>query len=164
MANFDATRPCADKAQFERPEHAFGPFSSAIRRRIDSDQDLVPVGQLDLPKLSNGVPQLPTGMMNITPNAGDILMIPETLVHGALPWLPCDRDRRILMLRYRPHGRPSEAGLVKPHHILSNRAIVQRLAPETRELIEPVAEGTKAVALFKLFSTTKMRRFLQLPS
>ena len=88
-----------------------------------------------------------SGMMNITPNAGDILMIPETLVHGALSWLPCGRDRRIVMLRYQSHGRRSEAGLVKPHHILGNGAIVQRLAPETRELAEPVAEGMKAVAL-----------------
>eukprot|EP01043_Picozoa_sp_COSAG02_P121628 COSAG02_NODE_58474_length_277_cov_0.623596_1_plen_43_part_10 len=30
-------------------------------------------------------------------------MIPEALVHGALPWVPVDRLRRVLVLRYRPH-------------------------------------------------------------
>ena len=37
--------------------------------------------------------------------AADILMIPEALVHGALPWLPTDRLRRVLVLRYRPHTK-----------------------------------------------------------
>ena len=27
----------------------------------------------------------------------------EALVHGALPWVPTDRLRRVLVLRYKPH-------------------------------------------------------------
>lgn len=56
-------------------------------------------------------------------------MIPEALVHGALPWLPPDRLRRVLVLRYRPYSDTAEP----------NRQPVfvqERLSPETLELTE----------------------------
>ena len=53
--------------------------------------------------------------------------MPECLTHGVLPWKPTDRQRRMLVLRYRPHHR--QAGPIPD-------AIKQRLAPETRELLE----------------------------
>ena len=46
---------------------------------------------------------------------------------GVLPWKPTDRRRRMLVLRYRPHHRQS--GPIP-------EAVIQRLAPETRELVE----------------------------
>jgi hypothetical protein len=53
-------------------------------------------------------------------------MIPEALVHGALPWVPVDRLRRVLVLRYRPH---TKAG-ANPQP----RFVLDRLSPETLEL------------------------------
>lgn len=53
-------------------------------------------------------------------------MIPEALVHGALPWVPVDRLRRVLVLRYRPH---TNAG-ANPHPPF----VLDRLSPETLEL------------------------------
>ena len=53
--------------------------------------------------------------------------MPECMTHGVLPWKPTDRRRRMLVLRYRPHHR--QAGSIPTE-------IIQRLAPETQELVE----------------------------
>ena len=68
---------------------------------------------------------IPEGVVNITPRAGDIIVMNELVTHGALPWTPKDRMRMILVLRYHPQysGR-SELP----------QAIQQRLSPETLEL------------------------------
>eukprot|EP01046_Picozoa_sp_COSAG06_P012243 COSAG06_NODE_715_length_12863_cov_38.702569_2_plen_67_part_00 len=63
-------------------------------------------------------------------------MIPEALVHGALPWLPPDRLRRVLVLRYRPYSDTAEP----------NRQPVfvqERLSPETLELTESPAVAAR---------------------
>ena len=33
------------------------------------------------------------GMKAICPKAGDVLIMPEALTHGVLPWMPTDRAR-----------------------------------------------------------------------
>lgn len=71
--------------------------------------------------------EIPAGVVNITPAAGDVVVMPECLTHGTLPW-KSDRRRRVLTLRYRPHhrqpGRPIPDG------------VKEGLAPETLELLE----------------------------
>ena len=66
-------------------------------------------------------------------------MIPEALVHGALPWVPVDRLRRVLVLRYRPH---TKAGAnPQPPFVL------ERLSPETLELTASVnSDDVKDIA------------------
>ena len=106
-------------------------------------------------------------MLNLTAKAGDVLMIPvrcttfrrcfapdsppasvgnavvsvlfsqEALVHGALPWVPTDRLRRVLVLRYKPHD-----GNVGPNPPW----VVERLSAETRELVA-VADPAHVKAL-----------------
>lgn len=81
---------------------------------------------------------LPDGIVNVTPRAGDVVILPELATHGALPWKPVDRQRRALVLRYRPHHR---GGGSLPDEI------VARLWPETQELIAPAHyTHTKAIA------------------
>ena len=66
-------------------------------------------------------------------------MIPEALVHGALPWLPPDRLRRVLVLRYRPYSDTAEP----------NRQPVfvqERLSPESLELTESPGSVVKEIA------------------
>lgn len=94
--------PGSHKAEFDRPEHIFNN------------------GTID------DVNQIPKGVENITPKAGDILIISELLTHGALPWQPKDRYRCILTLRYRPQDR-GESRVPE--------VVRTRLAPETLELI-----------------------------
>ena len=53
--------------------------------------------------------------------------MPECVTHGVLPWRAPDRQRRVLTLRYRPHHR--QAGPIPG-------GVKERLAPETRELVE----------------------------
>ena len=93
--------PGSHKSEFDRPRHLF----------------------------SNGLieDEVPQGILNITPAAGDAIVMPECMTHGILPWKPTDRRRRMLVLRYRPHHR--QAGPIPD-------AVIQRLAPETRELVE----------------------------
>ena len=69
--------------------------------------------------------ELPEGVVNVTSKAGDFVVMNELVTHGALPWLPKDRMRIMLVLRYRPQFRDS-ADLPE--------AIKGRLAPETLEL------------------------------
>jgi ectoine hydroxylase-related dioxygenase (phytanoyl-CoA dioxygenase family) len=42
------------------------------------------------------------GFINVTVNAGDMIIMPLRLNHAALPWLPRDRDRIVMFYTYRP--------------------------------------------------------------
>ena len=42
------------------------------------------------------------GFINVTANAGDMIIMPLRLNHAALPWLPTDRDRVMMFYTYRP--------------------------------------------------------------
>ncbi len=82
---------------------------------------------------------LPPSVVNVTPKAGDAVVMTEMLAHGTLQWRPTDRVRRTLVLRYRPQfkGRP---------HALPD-ALQQRLSPEIRELMAPAHyTETKSIA------------------
>jgi hypothetical protein len=96
-----AVVPGSHKSQFARPPQLFS------RGRIE------------------GV--VPPGVINITPAAGDVVIMPEALPHGVLPWKAADRQRRVLMLRYRPHHR--QEGPIPA-------AVKVRLAPETCEWLK----------------------------
>ena len=70
---------------------------------------------------------LPPGIVNLTPSAGDVVIISELLTHGALPWRPKNRYRCVLVLRYRPQHR-GESSIPE--------SVKSRLSPETLELLE----------------------------
>ena len=65
----------------------------------------------------------------------------QALTHGVMPWVPQDRARRTLMLRYQQQTQP-------PHNNPPiGPAVIERLAPETRELISQASIAhTKEVA------------------
>ena len=84
----------------------------------------------------NGIgSHIPPGVVNIIPSAGDMVIISELLTHGTLPWNPVERDRRVLILRYRPQYCATYSSLQIPAEVKD------RLAPETRELVEPASYG-----------------------
>lgn len=72
--------------------------------------------------------EIPPGIVNICPRAGDVVIISELLTHGTLPWKPANRDRRTLVLRYLPQYYGNTINL--PEEIKA------RLSPETLELME----------------------------
>ena len=54
--------------------------------------------------------EVPEGVVNVTPKAGDVVIISELLTHGTMPWQPTDRFRRALVLRFRPqHSGDSDS-------------------------------------------------------
>lgn len=73
---------------------------------------------------------VPPGVHNFTPRAGDVVIISELLIHGALSWKPKDRDRRFLIMRY--GVQHVVTGSLQPFP----EEIRVRLSPETLELIE----------------------------
>ena len=93
--------PGSHKSMFDRPRHLF-------QNGVIENRD-----------------HIPEGVVNITPKAGDIVVMNELVTHGALPWTPKDRMRMILVLRYHPQYT---GGSELP------QAIQQRLSPETLEL------------------------------
>ena len=98
--------PGSHKSQFLRPPDLFVP---------DSDE-------ID--------PEPHPAVTNITPRAGDVVIISELLTHGVLVWQPKDRDRRFLILRYMPQY--TTYGTFDPFP----DEIQAKLSPETLELIE----------------------------
>ena len=77
--------------------------------------------------------EVPEGMLNITPRAGDVVMISELVTHGALSWVPRDRDRHFLTLRYmQQHESVRGRGDLR----CFSPEVCARLSPETLELVE----------------------------
>eukprot|EP01045_Picozoa_sp_COSAG04_P007952 COSAG04_NODE_431_length_14522_cov_23.420717_8_plen_364_part_00 len=155
----------ADKAAFARPRQMFGLFSTEAREQNDGQvsaprSNSHTEAQWPVPSHpgSAGIPDLPAGMLSVNAKAGDFLMIPcaspdqlcflpspdltwpvrEALVHAAMPWIPTDRQRRMLLLRFKPQH---------PDNACFPPEIVRRLAPETRAVAELWSEGeVRAVA------------------
>ena len=75
--------PGSHKSMFERPPEL---FNNGVIETLDG---------------------LPDGVRNITPRAGDMVVMNELVTHGALPWTPRDRMRMILVLRYVPQYQRS---------------------------------------------------------
>ena len=82
--------PGSHKSEFERPENLF--FSEP--------------DHLDAP--------LHPALVNVTPKAGDVVIITEMLTHGVLVCKPKARDRRFLILRYKTQFFQDERGLREP--------------------------------------------------
>ena len=104
--------PGSHKANFLRELHYFYPES------------YTPDGGYNDDYFSTEVPE---GVANPTPRAGDVVIMSEHLTHGALSWEPKDRDRRFLTLRYGvQHIGPSDP---------FPDGVKAQLSPETLELI-----------------------------
>jgi hypothetical protein len=71
----------------------------------------------------------PPGVVNLSPKAGDVIIISELLTHGGLEWKPIDRNRVVLVLRYAPQYRGG------PDWVPDS--LKKRLSPETIELMAP---------------------------
>ena len=108
--------PGSHKAEFERPQDMF------YHNTYDNEGYIAA--------------EVPPGVCNITPRAGDVVIISERLIHGVLNWKPTDRDRRFLIMRY--NLQHTVTGSVTPFA----EEIRARLSPETLELISlsPYAE------------------------
>ena len=107
--------PGSHKAAFPRPTEFFN---------ADSSEDDAP---------------LPSGIVNVTPKAGDVIIMTEMVAHGTLQWRPKDRMRRTLVLRYRPQFKGQPYALPD--------SVKERLSPEIIELMAPAHyTETKAIA------------------
>lgn len=103
--------PGSHKSNFPRPRELFYPGSYTETGYNDS-------------YFSTEVPE---GVVNFNPKAGDVVVISELVVHGALSWVPADRDRRFLTLRYSTQFLGDKDPFPD--------GVKARLSPETLELI-----------------------------
>lgn len=70
------------------------------------------------------------GAVNVAPvRAGDVLILSEATVHGILPWMPTDRLRRFLVLRYGVQYSGTQPLLKLPSQVAA------QLSDQTRELM-----------------------------
>ena len=85
------------------------------------------------PAADSADPEPHSAVLNLTPRAGDVVIISELLTHGVGIWQPQDRDRRVMFMRYVPQFiGVTDGNLAFP--FLDE--ILDRLSPETRELTE----------------------------
>ena len=76
---------------------------------------------------------LPQGIVNITPNAGDVVVMSDNVYHGSMKWQPTDRDRRAMLFRYVTQYSLS---FHNDHDKVLEDELLDRLAPETCELLQ----------------------------
>ena len=81
---------------------------------------------------------LHSALVNVTPRAGDVVILSELTVHGVLIWKPVDRDRRFLTLSYKPQYFTTHLG--RRHSLLPDE-VWERLSPETQELAQSTSYG-----------------------
>ena len=84
--------PGSHKANFERPPEMFYP-GSYKDGTYNNDYNSF---------------EVPAGIKNFNPKAGDVVVISELLVHGALSWQAKDRDRRFFVVVGGGGGRISK--------------------------------------------------------
>ena len=76
-------------------------------------------------------PELHPAIKNITPKAGDVIVLSELTTHGVLIWKPKDRDRRFLLLRYKTQYFQDYRG----ERYVYGQKLLDKLSPETLELM-----------------------------
>lgn len=78
----------------------------------------------------NGKPdaELPAGVVNITPDAWDVILFSELLSHGVRTWRCADRERRMINFRYKMQHRGYE------HRF--EEGLKSLLPPELLELVQ----------------------------
>lgn len=101
--------PGSHKSKFTRPPHLFGDWSRDKQPDPATDSKIDWGAVPDGPPTAGASPGIglhKTLVANITPQAGDILIMPEATCHGVLPWrAPAGQRRRILSLRFHiQHG------------------------------------------------------------
>ncbi len=70
----------------------------------------------------------PQYALNVTPKAGDVVILTELTTHGTLRWQPTERKRATLILRYGLQYLPGGKGPMSD-------TLRERLSPETVELM-----------------------------
>jgi len=117
--------PGSHKSEFERPQKSHtDPDGIFFQDLEDSNEPLHPA------------------LVNVTPKAGDVVILSELTVHGVRIWKPTDRDRRFLILRYTTQYFSNDRGRKHPF----SEEVWERLSPETQELSEVASYGhTKSI-------------------
>ena len=115
---------CADKASFTRPLGLYGSYGLAARKAFRENGNANRVSsEMPLPEEYRKI-----GMTPICPRAGDMMIMPEAMTHGVMPWIPTDRPRYVLGLRY------------QSQHLGGSQTwpdgILEKLSPNTRELLQ----------------------------
>lgn len=98
-------------------------------------------GDFDSPFLGQiyeSAEDLPQGIVDITPKAGDVIVVPKPCLHGVLRWNPTTYQRRVLILRYSPpymlFRQASKPNTDVRVHLEDK--LKERVEPETLELLE----------------------------
>ena len=106
----------------------FGPFGWAARE-LGNDRSEDGGRWLDRGRISPE--QTLAGIKWVGPlSAGDVVILPESTTHAALPWQPLDRARRIQVFRFIPQTR---AGYANPPVRIAG--VLQQCSPTCSVLV-----------------------------
>jgi hypothetical protein len=132
--------PGSHRSQFSRPRTLFGPLG-----RHEEEWAAKDWSQSSASLESHSPPwhNVPEGLVNLCPSAGDFIVMPEATCHGILPWRNRERGRRILSLRFKT-GHAFEAHRM---HYPSQPApeVLARLSCPTLALISGDAEALQGM-------------------
>lgn len=147
--------PGSHKSAFERPHDLFGQFGEAHRRLWREDQypATAKFGRhtgarwRDVFSFDGSLPEedVEHGLRALAPAAGDVLIMPEALTHGVLPWRPLDRARHTLLMRFAAADGSSGSGRY-PNDSAVPPEIYELLSAETQELTQFTSGGIKRIA------------------
>ena len=122
--------PGSHKSQFCRPRTIFQPYGRHEDQWQDKDWGRSSaLSQEHSPAWH----EVPAGLLNLCPSAGDYIILPEASSHGIMPWRSAEHGRRVLSLRFK--SGPSYAMHCATHPPHPPR-LLARLARPTRALVE----------------------------
>ena len=133
--------PGSHRSQFSRPRTLFGPFGRHeeewaakdwSRSRGSSPESRSPLWH-----------DVPEGLANLCPSAGDFIVMPEATCHGILPWRNREHGRRILSLRFKTGGAFEAHRAHYPSK--PTQEVLARLSRPTLALVTGEAEALHAM-------------------
>lgn len=134
-----AVLPGSHKSNFPRPHSLFGSYGLAARQQFrENGNTHVVASEMPLPDTYKKL-----GMTPVFPKAGDMMVMPEAMTHAVMPWVPTDRPRHVLGLRFEAQHLGGDQMWPQP--------ILERLSANTRELLQHAhytyTKGIATVAL-----------------
>jgi ectoine hydroxylase-related dioxygenase (phytanoyl-CoA dioxygenase family) len=84
---------------------------------------------------------IPPGVVNITPDAGDVVIFSELTTHGVIAWRPQDRRRRMVNYRYKTQQRGYEHRYTPVLKALLPPELVQLVSDEDYMHKKKIAEA-----------------------
>ena len=133
-------QPGSHKSQFSRPRTLFYPYGRHEEEWAAKDWAKSSAASPQHDPLWHDVPE---GLVNLCPAAGDYILMPESTCHGIMPWRNSLRGRRVLALRF----KSGEAYATHCAHYADHPEpqILARMSPPMKALVHGDTAALRAM-------------------